>query len=138
MLSTSTSQTTPRTRKSEGLNSLGADGAGSPISAVAFDELATADAVRKAVLTVEGIVALSKGAFGQIATYGPGKSVPGVVLHRSERVLSIEVHVVAQYRPDLCLLALADQVRLAVHRQIDAGEAGSVQQVDVAFDDLCL
>ena len=38
----------------------------------------TADAVRTAVLAVPGVVGLHGGAFGEVATYFPGRTVEGV------------------------------------------------------------
>jgi hypothetical protein len=51
-----------------------------------------ADAVAEAVLAVPGVARLHQGAFGEVATYLPGRRVPGVRL----RPDGVEVHVVVE------------------------------------------
>ncbi|MFM6850033.1 MAG: hypothetical protein ACKOVB_13130 [Terrabacter sp.] len=50
----------------------------------------TADAVKAAVLAVPGVVGLHGGAFGEVATYFPGRTVQGVRV----RPESTAVHLV--------------------------------------------
>ena len=52
----------------------------------------TADVVAAAVLAVPGVARLHQGAFGEVATYLPGRRVPGVRL----RPDGVEVHVVVE------------------------------------------
>ncbi|MDQ1105378.1 hypothetical protein [Nocardioides zeae] len=71
-------------------------------------EVDVADQVAAAVLAVPGVHALHPGAFGEIATYLPGRRVAGVRV-ADERC---EVHVVLQYPAPLA--ATTDAVRAAV------------------------
>jgi hypothetical protein len=66
-----------------------------------------ADAVLAAVTAVPGVAAMHSGRFGEVATYLPGRRVPGVQL-RDDRA---EVHIVVHWGRDL--LATAAAVRLA-------------------------
>lgn len=52
-----------------------------------------ADKVRSAVLAVPGVAGLHAGAFGEAATYLPGRRVEGIRL----RDASCEVHLVLQW-----------------------------------------
>ncbi|MDQ3105206.1 MAG: hypothetical protein M3Q87_08335 [Actinomycetota bacterium] len=60
-----------------------------------------------AVTAVPGVAAMHSGRFGEVATYLPGRRVPGVQL-RDDRA---EVHIVVDWGRDL--LATAAAVRLA-------------------------
>jgi hypothetical protein len=68
----------------------------------------TADAVRAAVLGVPGVAGLHGGAFGEVATHYPGRSVPGVQV----RPQSTTVHVVLDW--GVPAQATATLVRAAV------------------------
>lgn len=59
------------------------------------------DAVARAARAVPGVVDLNAGAFSEIATYLPGRTVFGVRANRKDRV---EVSVVAAYDQDLQVL----------------------------------
>ncbi len=67
-----------------------------------------ADLIRAAALDCPDVAAISAGAFGQVASYLPGRIVPGV---RVDDV-RVEVHVVARYGPPL--REVADQIGDAV------------------------
>ncbi len=84
------------------------------------------DAIAAVVRGVNGVVDLSGGAIGEVATYLPGRRVTGVQVGED----SIEVHVVAEY--GLSVLNVADRVRTAVR--------GLTPQriVNVAVDDVRL
>ncbi|WZH50960.1 MAG: hypothetical protein PIR53_13125 [Nocardioides alkalitolerans] len=71
-------------------------------------EVDVADQVAAAVLAVPGVHALHPGAFGEIATYLPGRRVAGVRV-ADERC---EVHVVLRWPAPLA--ATTDAVRAAV------------------------
>ena len=68
----------------------------------------TADRIHTAVLDCPDVAAVSAGQFGEIGSYLPGRTVPGVKID-DERV---EVHIVARYGPPLT--AVAEQVGAAV------------------------
>lgn len=79
--------------------------------------IAVARIVATAVETTPGVVALHTGALGEIATYGGGTRVPGVVVGRGQQA-AVNVHVVAAMgRP---LNALADEVRSRVAQHLAA------------------
>ena len=75
---------------------------------------------------------LSAGPFGVVATYLPGRRIPGVVI-RADRSGApvVEVHVVARYGPPVP--EVAAEVRAAV-----AGVAGPRRSVTVVVDDLAV
>lgn len=89
----------------------------------AGDRADLADRVRSAILGVPGVVDLSGGIAGEIATYLPGRRVPGIRLGDG----GAEVHVVVA--PDAEIPRLAAAVQDAVRR---VGPA----RVDVHVDDL--
>lgn len=82
-----------------------------------------ADRVRSAVLAVPGVLDLTKGLAGEVATYLPGRSVPGVRL-LDERA---EVHVAVAHGVDIP--ALGEKVRNAVRQVVPS-------RVDVHVDDV--
>jgi hypothetical protein len=66
-----------------------------------------ADAVREAVLRVDGVAGTHTGTFGEVGTYLPGRRVEGVRL----RPGGAEVHVVLEW--DAPVGATADAIRAA-------------------------
>ncbi len=84
------------------------------------------DAIAAVVRGVNGVVDLSGGAIGEVATYLPGRRVTGVQVGED----SIEVHVVAEY--GLSVLDVADRVRTAVRA------LAPERIVNVAVDDVRL
>ena len=88
-----------------------------------------AEHVAALALRCAGVATLWPGTFGEIATYLPGRRVPGVRIGPG----SAEIHLVARYRVDgrdVSLVELADAVR----RTVIAGAAAQV--VDVYIDDV--
>jgi len=85
-----------------------------------------ADRVSTAVLACPDVIDVSAGAFGEIRSYLPGRSVPGVQVDEDR----VEVHVVARYGPPL--RNVADQIRRAVAPLL----AGRTLQISV--DDIAL
>ena len=88
-----------------------------------------AEHVAALALGCAGVAALWPGMFGEIATYLPGRRVPGVRVGPG----SAEIHLVARYRVDgrdVSLVELAEAVR----RTVVAG--ASAQVVDVYIDDV--
>lgn len=67
-----------------------------------------ADLVHAAVLRCAGVAALSAGTFGEIRSYLPGRTVPGVKVSDE----AVEVHIVAHYGPPVT--TVAEQVRSAL------------------------
>ncbi len=66
------------------------------------------DAVVTAALACPDVVGLSGGRFGEVATYLPGRRVPGVRVADGE----LQVHIVARWGPPL--RQVAELVRHAV------------------------
>lgn len=84
---------------------------------------AVADLVADAVLGVAGVAALNSGPFGEIATYLPGRRIPGIRIGAD----NCAVHLTAEYPADLS--AVADAVRAAA-------EAVVGPPVDVTIEDV--
>lgn len=84
------------------------------------------DAVAAAVRGCVGVADLSSGRIGEVATYLPGRRVPGIRVHDD----SLEVHVTVPYGPTV------DEVAAQVRRAV-SGLAGP-RTVDVAVDDIVL
>ena len=89
--------------------------------------ISTADLVAAAVRGCPDVLDLSGGAFGQVATYLPGRRVSGVRLGEQDGD-PVEVHVVARYGVQVHVLAV--QVRHAVWSVLPG------RPVDVHIDDL--
>lgn len=90
--------------------------------------LELADAVAAAVLAVPGVARLHSGGFGEVATYLPGRRMPGVRI----RPGGVEVHVVVD-RAVLDWQVPLPEVAEHVHRAVAALVPGAVR---VYIDDL--
>jgi uncharacterized alkaline shock family protein YloU len=84
------------------------------------------EVVAAAVLAVPGVAALHGGAFGQVASYLPGRSVTGVRV----RADVTDVHVVLFWGSPV--LATADRIRAAVQPLVSTISA----RVDITVDDV--
>lgn len=84
------------------------------------------EVVAAAVLAVPGVAALHGGAFGQVASYLPGRSVTGVRV----RADVTDVHVVLFWGSPV--LATADRIRAAVQPLVSEISA----RVDITVDDV--
>ena len=113
-----------------------------------------AEAIVRAVVELRGVAALRQE--GVAATYGPGKSVRGVVVRREGDVrLAIDVHVVVSWAdtaslaaglqsdsqpPDAAskaaLLVLADTIRTCVAGTVRHVAQLEATSVDIYIDDL--
>jgi len=98
------------------------------------DDRPPAEVVRDAVLTAPGVVALSGGTLGEVATFLPGRRVPGVRLGPGPGD-PLEVHVVAAYGTPVAETAAAVRAALA-GLPPSAGVAG--RPVHVVVDDVAL
>ena len=58
------------------------------------------------------------------------------MINATDEVLDVEVHVCVQYSESLVLVELADHVRTAIRRSVDAARAGKIGRIDVVFDDV--
>ncbi len=83
-----------------------------------------AEALAALVISCPGVASLSGGTLGEVATYLPGRRIPGIRLEGS----TVEVHVVAHWGTSLP--PMADQVR-AVSQPFARG-----RPIDVYVDDL--
>lgn len=101
-----------------------ADGEGT-LRRVTPSEEPDAEAIAVAVQRCEGVSRLYGGVGGEIATYLPGRRVPGVRV--AER--HVEVHVVGRYGPSMA--AIAAEVRAAVTAVVPF-----FVTVDVVIEDL--
>jgi|SRR5579875_3308956 len=79
-----------------------------PPGSAAAGELTEADQISAAVLACPGVAGMSAGGFGEIRSYLPGRTVPGIRLGGQ----AVEVHVTARYGPPLP--AVAAQIAAAV------------------------
>jgi hypothetical protein len=68
-----------------------------PARSAAAGELTEADQISTAVLACPDVAGMSAGTLGEIRSYLPGRTVPGVRLGDE----AVEVHVVARYGPPL-------------------------------------
>lgn len=125
-------------------------------SARPVSDIALAEAVALAVQAVSGVAGLSPGVVTPVATYGPGRSVAGVVIrHPTLETLAIEVHVVlsqtyctatataavagGEREPEGGgdpITKIADLVRDAVRRSTQELTSSPLVRVDVFIDDL--
>jgi len=71
------------------------------------DDLQLARAASEAALATDGVYALATGRFVEIATYGAGEKVTGVVVNPDE----VRVHIVARWPLPEPIPALAQRVR---------------------------
>ena len=88
-----------------------------------------ADRVAAAVLAVPGVAGLHAGAFGQVATYLPGRRVVGVQV----RANACSVHVVTEWGSPV--LATADLVRAVVEPLVGTTVDVTVEDVVPAASD---
>ena len=74
---------------------------------MANDDLQLARAASEAALATDGVYALATGRFVEIATYGAGEKITGVVVNPHE----VRVHIVARWPLPEPIPALAQRVR---------------------------
>ncbi len=74
---------------------------------MADDDLQLARAASEAALATDGVYALATGRFVEVATYGAGEKVTGVVVGPDE----VRVHIVARWPLPEPIPALAQRVR---------------------------
>ncbi len=92
------------------------------------DELQLARAVFDEALSTSGVHSLATGGpFAEIATYGPGETIQGVVVRDDE----VEVHIVADYPLSVPLPKLADNIREKVEPIVE-GRKTTVVVEDLA------
>lgn len=83
----------------------------------------TAELVAEFVLAAPGVAGLHGGAFGEVATYLPGRRIDGIRI--TETLCS--VHIVARIPADL--RAVADAVRTGVATLVDVPVQVTVEDV---------
>lgn len=98
--------------------------------------LVLARAVEAAVRRVPGIAAISRGAFAETGTYGPGETVFGVAVSERRTAVGLEIHVIAEYPLIADLPLLADRVRRSAFQAAESLGVTRIDRIDVAFDDL--
>lgn len=87
-----------------------------------------ADRVVAAALAVAGVVDMHPGMFGEVATYLPGRRVPGVQVREDD----CEVHVVLRYSADI--RKTANSIMTAVEPIVQTPVHVTIQ--DLVEDDL--
>lgn len=92
------------------------------------NELQVARAVADTALSTDGVHSLGTGTFAEVATYGPGEKVLGVIVTEEE----VEVHIVALYPLRSPVPELANKVR---ERLIPEAES---RRIDVVVEDIAL
>ena len=115
-----------------------------------------AETIVHAIRTVPGVSDMGEGLFAKAATFGPGKRVPGVVIHHpTMNSLSVEAHVVlddaaftkayaetsASDAPSMTgttpvLLRFTDQIRTVVVQTLEHLGLPASTIVDVTIDDI--
>ena len=83
-------------------------------------ESSLTQAIVAAVGAVPGITNLDTGGSAELATSGARERVQGIVVNATHDILDVEVHVCAQYSESLVLAKLADRVRSASRRSVEA------------------
>src|SRR5215469_291952 len=83
-------------------------------------EVTLAQAIVAAVHSVPGVANVSAGRFAEVATYGAGEKVQGVLVRPAADGLDVEVHVCAHYVESLNLDELAARVREAARQSLEA------------------
>ncbi|MDZ4734592.1 MAG: hypothetical protein SGJ16_13530 [Nitrospirota bacterium] len=104
-----------------------------------FSPVAIAKAIAAMVEKVPGIAGIGSGIFAEVATYGPGTKVEGVVVGLDHDQVTVEIHVIVAGPgpyPRLNLIDLADRVRREVLRVLEKLHIDVVGRVDVVFDDV--
>lgn len=92
----------------------------------AHPDPAVADLVAEIVTGVAGVAGLHSGPFGSVATYLPGRRIPGIRFGPE----GCDVHITAEYPADLP--AVADAVRALV--EVVVGPPVHVTIEDVHFE----
>ena len=121
-----------------------------------LSDMLIAETIVHAIRLVPGVLDMGEGLFAKVGTYGPGKHIPGIVIHHpTEDSLSVEVHVVlddaaftkayseisaseAPSRADSTpvLLRFTDQVRTAVVQTFEQLGLPVSSLVDVTIEDI--
>lgn len=102
--------------------------AGSAAGPESTDRPEPADVVVAAVLALPGVVDMHPGMFGEVATYLPGRRVPGVQVREDD----CQVHVVLRYSTDIH--RTADEIRAVVEPIVHTSVHVTIQ--DLVEDDL--
>lgn len=96
------------------------DGRLTAVAPIAMDR---ADRVAAVVQAVPGVAAMHAGMFGEVGTYLPGRTIPGVRLSDT----GADIHVSVYF--DTAVREVAAQIRSAVHTAIGGA-------VDVTVEDV--
>lgn len=100
--------------------------------------LALARAIFSAAAATPGVAAIGSGRPGDIATRGPGESIPGVRITATPDGPIATVSLTAVYRRDGSLIALADEVRRRAMAAAAQTVTGGVRALHVAVRDIRL
>ncbi len=90
------------------------------------DELRVARVAAEAALATDGVDSLNAGPMPEIATYGPGEKVVGVIVTEDE----VELHIVASYPLESPIPELNTKIREKVAPKAEG------RAVTIAVDDL--
>ena len=121
-----------------------------------LNDMVIANTIAIAVRAVPGVLDMGQGLFAKAATYGPGKNVPGIVLHHpTPDTLSVEAHVVLEEASFIkayseisgsdasstsgatpMLLRFTDQIRAVVTQTLEHLGLPVSTMVDVTIDDI--
>ena len=121
-----------------------------------LSETVIAEAIVHAIRSVPGVLDMGEGLFAKAATYGPGKHIPGVVIHQlTTDSFSVEAHVVladasftkiyaetfaldASSRSGTIpiLIRFSEQIRTAVTQTLEHLGLPVSTKVDVIIDDI--
>lgn len=92
------------------------------------NDLQVARAVADTALSTEGVHSLGTGSFAEIATYGPGDKVLGVIATDSY----VEVHIVALYPLKTSVPDLVHDLREKLEPKAES------RRIDVVVEDIAL
>lgn len=94
------------------------------------DELQLARVAHDATLATEGVLSMGSGRYAEVATYGPGEKVYGVVVSPQE----VAIHIVARYPIAGSLPELAERIRERVAPEME-GRSATVVVEDIGMDE---
>lgn len=93
------------------------------------NDLQLARTASEAALATEGVYSLGTGRYVEVATYGAGEKVTGVVVSPDE----VRVHIVVRYPPPEPIPALAERIRERVASK-SGGRAATVVVEDLEVE----
>jgi uncharacterized alkaline shock family protein YloU len=101
-------------------------------------EVALAQALVEVTRAVPGVAGLYAGHFGEIATYGRGRRVPGIRIRTDRGQVMVEAHLIVTYAPNMSIPTLAETVRNQIRQQLATLATAKGGAIDVVIDDIAV